>query len=74
MKTNILLTIFITFCSITAKAQDFNKQYTVHLNKGKQYYYANPPTYTEALKEFELAREYIASNETEKIDEINDNQ
>ena len=71
MKTNILLTLFITFCSIPSKAQDFSRKYTIHLNKGKQYYNAKPPQYIEALKEFELAREYIASDEKEKTNEIN---
>lgn len=65
----LILLLITAFAFNHAYAQQ--DYYARHLLKGKNYYYNNPPKYVEALKEFDLAKNYISPNEQAKMDTIN---
>ena len=63
----LMLTIFLASGTVLYAQQNY---YATHLSNGKEYYRQVPPEYVKALKEFDLAKNYIAPNDTTKQAEI----
>ena len=64
----LLLALSFLFIGQLNAQQDY---FSRHLKKGISYYNNNPPEYVNALKEFDLAKNYISPNDQQKADTIN---